>query len=87
MDIRTLRPSTALECTHHAHAGALRQREFRALGQESVEHADWARGLDVNGAIERSEHREAAFASLIRNQRVARGSDVRTALIGRNRCS
>ena len=35
-------------------------REFGALVHETLEHVDWAKGLDVDEAIERAKHREAA---------------------------
>ena len=35
-------------------------REFGALVHETLEHIDWAKGLDVDEAIERAKHREAA---------------------------
>jgi ATP-dependent exoDNAse (exonuclease V) beta subunit len=35
-------------------------REFGQLVHETLEHVDWATGLDVDEAIERAKHREAA---------------------------
>jgi ATP-dependent helicase/nuclease subunit A len=35
-------------------------REFGQLVHETLEHVDWAKGLDVAEAIERAKHREAA---------------------------